>query len=319
MPVAVLDPRRGYLKLLKENTRGTPIATTVSMTVDNRSLQGKWARIKPTYMNNSVHGQREVAAGRRNAAGDFGGQVTMTEIGHAIMAIMGQDTPTGAGPYTHTFLPVTATPTYTIEKNAGGLTGASQSEQFANAVCSKLTLGGQIERDDAVLMYSTSWLAKAPTLITPTAWTQPTSKVVPAALAAYEYPIATGVNDLVCDFSVTIERAADLVKGANNSLDISDAVATQIRVSGFVDMYFVDYSVYSDFTANTERSISIKWLLSASESIQIKMSKLYWDDENLEEGQTFLKRRFPFSTIYDPGAALGAVNIILINNQAAAY
>lgn len=318
MPVAVLSPRRGYLKLLKESVRGTPIAATVSMPVDSRSIQGKWTRVKPDYMNNSVHIQREVAAGRRAAQGDFSGPVLSDSIGNLLMAIFGQDTLTGAGPYTHTFAPITTTPSYSIEKNAGGLSGATSSEQFSNAVCNRLTISGQVDRDDAVLQYQSSWLAKAPTKITATAWTQPTTKVIPAPLTVYENPKGTPVNDLLCEFSVTFEREADFVKGANNSLDISDAVATGFRASGYVDIYFLDYAAYDQFVANTQLSFGVLTALAAGESLRINSTQLYWDDRNLEEGQIFIKQRFALAPIFNATDA-GSMTAILINGQSTAY
>jgi hypothetical protein len=318
MPVAVLSPRRGYLKLIKEVTRGTPLATTISMPVNTRTLQGKWTRIKADYMAGSIQVQRDVAAGRRQSEGDIAGPILSDSFGHILMAIMGQDTITGAGPYTHTFIPNTTTPSYTIEKNTGGIAGASASEQFSNTVCKHVSIMGRIDSDADLLQYASSWIGKAPTLITATAYTQPTTKTIPAALAQWSYPTGTPVPDLVSEFQVNFDREADYVKGANNTLDISDAVAVAFRVSGFVDMYFLDYTYYNDFVANTQRSFDILWTLNANEKIQIKMTQLFWDDEALEEGSTFIKRRFPFTGTIDTG--LGAVvQAILTNNQSVAY
>lgn len=314
MPVAVKSPRTGFLKLAKEATRGTPVAATVNMPVDSRTLQGRFARGTPNYMNNSIFIMREVFKGRQSASGDISGPVTTLEIGNVLMALFGQDTVTGVGPYVHTFAPAVTTPTYSIEKNRG-LTGASASEQFANAICMRATFSGRVEQDDAPLAYASSWLAKAPTLITPTAWTAPTGVVIPAPLLVWTYG-AGSVVDRLAEWSITFEREADFVKGANNSLDISDAVAVAFRVSGYFDVYFIDLTEYNDFVANTQKILRFKTALSANESIEFFVPRAHIMDENANEGGIFQRTRFPFVGVYD---VAGAAQAILTNGQTLAY
>jgi hypothetical protein len=269
-------------------------------------------------MNNSVHVQREIVKGREAAAGDISGPFLATDCGHILMAMFGGDTVTGANPYTHTFRIAATTPTYTIEKNTGGLSAASTSEQFSNAVCSRVTLAGRVEEDEAFVTYQSSWLAKVPTKITPTTWTKSADKPIAAALATFTFGGGPLV-DMLCDWQVTFERETGFVKGANTSLGISDVVATGFKVSGYVDLYFVDYTQYDDFVANTERVINILTAFDGTNSINVKISKGYLTSRDPEEGEQFVKQRFVIEGIYDSGTPLGAVTVELINAQMTAY
>jgi hypothetical protein len=234
------------------------------------------------------------------------------------MAIFGTDTITGTNPYTHKFTVANTTPTYTTERNRGGLSGAANSQQFTNLVARRVTITGRVDQEGAFLRFAVDWLGKAPTLIAATAWTHPTLPEIPASLTAFSYAGAT--PDVLTDFTITFERDADTARGANNSVDISDAVATLFRVRGSVELYFLDWTKYSDFVATTERAISITTAIDANNSLALVIPKAYLTEETPVEGETFIKQRFDVLGIYDATAGtLSAAYATLINAVTPAY
>lgn len=319
MPVALVSPRQGYIKIGKEAvTRGVAAATMTSLDVDSRSVGSRQERIKPQTLTNSVSDLLEVVQGRKWADGDISGRVRTDTFGHLLMAIFGADAITGAGPYTHAFTVNSTTPSYTIEKNIGGLSGASNSEQLLNMVCSRLVISGTPEDRNGEVTFAATFIGKHGTKITATAYTKPTVKPIPAALAVFSYG-GSGVTTELTAWQVAFERIVTPAQGASNALDLDDAVATIFRVSGFLDAYFLNWTrFYDDFVANTQRAISLTSATGAADSLQIVTTGAYLSDHAPEEGGDVVKQRVNFDAIFN-ATDTGAAKVTLLNSVAVAF
>src|SRR5579859_2813618 len=214
------------LAMGKEATWGTSVARTAFLPIEQPRFQPKALRnIIDTGLRGKASQEFDVVPGPGEGTFSFNGNVYLDTFGHILQNILGADTITGAGPYTHTFkeLPTTATAlsSHSVEWQNG-----IQSYLFAGARYSSLTLNFQ--GTDGLLTYQAQGMSKLGTTTAPTATAFTSVSATPGwngviTIAGDATPAT------LLEGSIQLQRGLRPVHGVSGSQDLSDLVPLTLQ------------------------------------------------------------------------------------------
>lgn len=314
MPVPTF---RLFAGLAKETTWGTAVPATTFYPI----LKPKHAVKYQTILDQGF---------RSNAAKDQGWfqGTAHTEIdypdmmfypddsGHLFMGMLGTDTISGAGPYTHTITLLNSAlpPSYTLVKfDALLATARSVAGSYMEDVTLKfahrgaLTVGvkarGKIE---ANVTAPSNTYSSAPILMP---WQ--------GALT-----LGGGSNAKLIDFSLNIKRPVELIFGINNSQDATAGNVGPIEVTGKMTFVPTDFTEINYYLNNTQPATSIVFT-SGTNTLTLQMTKTAFEDPTeLDHGSAYAKISASFRAIAnatDAGTGNSPLKVIAVNGKAAAY
>lgn len=244
-----------YLGLTKEAAFATPVTATHFPPISSESFRDGPEAISEAQIRGLLSMDPKYK-GMQMVSGGFGGVAYPSTLGHLFRAAFGNPVTTGAGPYTHTFIPPQAAagvgkadmPPYSITVNRN----AVQIKRYFGLVLGKLglkfTQGG-------MLTYDTTWLGKDADVVTAPTLVQNTD--TPFQLTANL--TRGGSPDItIQDFSIDITNSFEAVKTINNT-NLIEAIRLSgkrtITFSGTAD--FSSTALYDQFVAYTTQAWSI--------------------------------------------------------------
>lgn len=325
MPIgtpALVSPY-GYARLTKEVTWSTPLAATVDLPTLNRELAGEAARISPEFTAALRSRDLYFIKGRQMARGRLSGPVMSVSTGHILMGTFGSDTISGAGPYNHLFksTQTASLPSYTLEVNHGGLTGATNSEQYAGAMINRLTLSSRFDQDDAVLEWDAEVMSLFPTRVTSTTYATPAATDGPAAASVCTAQYGGSNWAKAAEVTGIITNNLVPVKTANaGSLDLQNMVPALLEGAGTARIVFDAYtSEYTDWTSLTQRAITFTWTFKTADTLLMNIPAAMisnWKFVNRRNG--VVEATFDWRGSHD-ATATGPISMTLVNTRSTAY
>jgi Phage tail tube protein len=253
--------------------------------------------------------------GMQMVSGAFGGIAYPSQLGHVLRAALGPPVTTGAGPFTHTFVPIQAPfvpasgqalPSYSFTVNRDSI----QILRYEGMQCSKLSLKFS---QGGALTYDTSWIGRDASVQTAPTVTLPTD--TPFTLSANIQRNAVAFADLQ-DFSLDISNSIEAVKTINNSdkiTRISWSGRRTIALSGTAD--FASLQLYNDFKAFASTPWTIVFTIGASTLTLEFPALLITDESNNVGGDGRITASFSSEARYDTATAR-AFRAILVNATA---
>lgn len=235
---------------------------------------------------------------------------------HFLMAMLGADAVTGAGPYTHTItlLNTALPPSYTVAKYDAAVATARQAAgvnfeevqlKFANPGIFNVAVKGR---------------GKIPTNATkPTAAYSSAGIYLPwqAALT-----IAGGASTKLIDMELTLKRKIDQIWGIGGTQDVSGQNVDVLEVAGKLTFVPADYTEYNYYVNNTQPTVSIVFT-SGTNTLTLQMSKVaFVAPTPLDSGSPYLKVPASFRAIAnstDAGVGNAPLKVIAVNSRSAAY
>lgn len=235
---------------------------------------------------------------------------------HFLMALLGTDTVTGSGPFTHTItLNNTAnTPSYSCTKFDGLVATARQS---AGVYFEQLTLKFANPGKFAINAVGRGKLATNATK--PTASYSALTPYVPwqAALT-----LNGSSNARLIDCQIDIKRPLGQIWGMSNTQDMTGEVVSDMEVALKMTYVPIDYTEYNLFLNNTQGAFSLIFTSGAS-TLTFQMSKCAFEDPTpIDHGQSFARIMATgraISNATDAGTGNSPLKIVAVNAQASAY
>jgi hypothetical protein len=139
LPYPAITERYGSLSatgLIREASFGVPLPATTFLPMTENTMEADPGWFSPPLMMGTRDKQVFNMYGEAKYAGAVGGPLFPSNAIELLVASIGTDAVTGAGPYVHTISQANLLPSLTVEKNLGGY----QSLQFAGCRVNKFTL-----------------------------------------------------------------------------------------------------------------------------------------------------------------------------------
>lgn len=235
---------------------------------------------------------------------------------HFLMAMMGTDTVTGAGPYTHTITVNNSVnpPSYTFSKFDGLVATARQSAGvYLEQVSLKFANPGK-------LAISAVGRGKLGTNATkPTAAYSTLSPYLPWQGAL---TLNGSANARLIDCQLDIKRPLGQIWGLSNTQDLTGQVVQDLEVDLKMTFVPIDYTEFNLFLNNTQGAFSLIFTSGAA-TLTFQMSKCAFEDPTvIDHGQAFARimatgRAIVNST--DAGTGNAPLKIIAVNAQSGAF
>ncbi|MHB8573540.1 MAG: phage tail tube protein [Candidatus Dormibacteria bacterium] len=312
MPLAVFKRQTGFGK---ESTWGTGVAPTFGMAITGPKPKDDIKALYDDGLRGSPAKDFAYFPGVRQAMFDGDSLYYPDDTPNLLMAILGTDAVTGAGPYTHALTAALTPPSYTISDFLG-ITG-SNSRQYAGCYLSELSFKWATDAD---LKVSFKWGGKASTLIA-----QPTEAYTAlTAVAGWQAALTLGGSSdtRLIDAEVTIKRQLEAVWGANNSQDPTAFVPGPLEVSGKLTVAPDDFTEYAYYTGNTQPTASILFTAGAN-TLTLQMTKTAIEAAQFETGKTFHTLPLSFKAIANStdgtASILSPIKAIVVNSRSTTY
>lgn len=247
--MAQLQSWHRTVALAKETVWGTGVTPTDTIPVSDSTGQTNIEEI----FDDGYRGQAGLVYDAKQGVGhgevSFDGPVFPVEIGHLLMAIFGQDTIAGTGPYTHTFKVVALPPSYTIERLHG--IAAAQAQRYTGARCG--SLGFSWDSASGFLGFSSQWMSKMGSVVTGANPTATATGFFPGRLGVINSTNLTG-RLVSGEFNLTRELEVRSVGGqqepAHINVDRLDATLNLMLLAE-------DLSDYTRYLAGVRQSVDL--------------------------------------------------------------
>ncbi len=294
-----------HLGLAKEVTWGTAVAAA------------KWLPIKDFKPVDEIkypldQGKRGIAAldfgayqGTRLGNLDYGGDFFPDVPPYFLLGVLGKDTVTGVGPYTHAFQLDPAPPSFSISDYYG------VERQWAGARVSELGL--KFATDTGMLEYGVKMLSKASAIVTTTTPTIGTTAPFLGWQAAFSVA-GTGVVGRLLAYEVTFKRILKEIFGANNSQDPSAIYVGGLEVTGKLTVDMPDDNELLHYLNNDQPAIQVV-LTSGTNTITILMTKCAFEKATIDRGQEFVRLDAQIRGLYNTTDA-GPAKVTVVNSVA---
>ena len=304
--------------LAKESSWGTAVGSTIFFPA------GKNAKLDTRYENQLEEGWEGVAGKDKVYIQGTGySELNWPDMWfypdvspNFLMAMLGTDTVTGAGPFTHTLTVnnSTNTPSYSCTKFDNLAATARQSAGvYFEQVSMKFSNPGKFS-------IAASGRGKIATNATkPVASYSALTPYIPwqAALT-----LNSSSNQRLIDCQIDIKRPLSQIWGFSNSQDMTGLVVTDMEVNVKMTYVPIDYSELNLFLNNTQPPFSLVFT-SGTNTLTFQMSKMAFEDPTtLDHGQEYARvmvagRAIVNST--DAGTGNAPIKIIAVNSQSGAY
>lgn len=261
----------GHIGIGKETTWGTPVTATDYVPFISESFVHEIEQV----MENAIWVNRHEPpqyAGLETVKGDIVAEARPGSLGYFLRSCFGPPTTSGAGPYTHVFLPASgafltdcALPPYTIEIHRD----LSSAFQFAGCVVDKLQL--EFGAKQKILKLTASMMGKDVALITKTTPSLETASPWMWDQAAIK--IAGVTNATLEGVSLTIENNLEGVALLNQTRKIG-AIRFNGYIVGNLSLSFdvPNLDEYNRFKAQSEVALEVV-LTSGTNILKIESSK----------------------------------------------
>lgn len=304
--------------LAKETTWGTAVPSTSFFPA------GKNAKLDTRYQNLLDEGYEGIA-GKDKAymQGTGWSEINWPDMWfypdtspHFLMAMMGTDTVTGAGPYTHTItvLNTANTPSYSCTKFDNLVATARQSAGvYFEAISLKYSNPGK---------FSIAATGRGKIATNATKPTASYSTLLPYLPWQGALTLNGSANARLIDCQMDIKRPLSQIWGMSNTQDMTGQVVTDLEVDLKLTFVPIDYTELNLFLNNTQGAYSIIFTSGVS-SLTFQMTKCAFEDPTvIDHGQPFARisasgRAIVNST--DAGTGNSPLKIVAINAQSAAY
>lgn len=308
---------RQVLGLVKESAWGTPLTATTFFPVTKPS--GFVPQLEDDVDDadrNNASGEQAFYQGVGLTPFDTGEMsVWPDDTLHWLMALLGVDTISGAGPYTHPLSLLNAgdPPSYTLTlfdnliANARRISGAQVNEVILKwATKAKVTIQAK-------------GIGKiADTVAKPTEAFSAAAKFLGWQYAAN----VGGVNTKMEEGMITLKRQVDPVYGGSSTQDMTQRSIAELYVNGSYTFAAADDTEKAYYTGNTQPS-SLITFTSGANSLALQMTKTaFGKGGDIARDQKYSRVILPFRAIAnstDAGTGNAPIKITGINTKAVAY
>lgn len=303
MPISALS----YLGLAKEAVWGTPVTAA------------KWLPVKDMKPTDDIkmvldEGKRGIAAkdfgayqGTKLSNLEYGGDFFPDVAPYFLLAVLGADTVSGTGPYTHAFGLGSAPPSLTLQD----FFGHSQERQYAG--CRVSEVGLKFATDTGAVEWTAKLLGKASALVVKTTPTIGTTTPFLGWQAALSIGGTSAPGRLLAA-EWSLKRTLKEVFGANNSQDPSTIYAGILEVTGKMTFDMPDETELQHYLTNDQPSVSVA-LTSGANSVTILTTKTAFEKATVDRSQEFVRVDAQIRGLYNATDA-GPAKITVINSVA---
>lgn len=227
-----------------ETTFGQPIAATTSLPMTGNTLEADPGWFSPELMMATRDRNVFNMYGEAKFAGAVEGPLYPSNAIQLLVAAVGTDVVTGAGPYVHTISQANALKSLTIEKNVGGF----QSLQFAGSRVNKFSLkaptGNEAIHVSADVMAQSVAVMNTPTPVSVT-------NELPFVFAEAALSMFSAARADCHNVEIDIENGVKETYTFSGSHGPSFLTPVTLHVSGKVDVVWSSFTdgTYGDFTA----------------------------------------------------------------------
>lgn len=307
-----------HLGLAKETTQGTAVAAATWMPVKNnvkaedviKWIDDKGLRGAPAMTFGTYQGPMSSEAA---VDGDLFWPIA---CGNLLMAILGQDTVAGAGPYSHAFtLAAGQPPSYTL-----ALFNGYEERAYPGSMLEELGLKFAV---DGGLEWTTKWIgwqSQAATTTTPTIESD-------APFLGWEAAITLGgtADVHLTGFDLTLKRKGDLIWAANDSQKPHATFLGPLDVTGKLTFAIDDDTELNEMLNNTQPAAVITLTQPSSGPVlAIQMSKCAFQKLTPSFSKDYVESDYDVTAIANAtdagsGAPASPCKITLTNTQATSY
>lgn len=305
------------LGLARESAWGTPVvATTFLPVVRPSGFVPQFEDIIDDGDRNNASGEQAYYQGVGLTPFDTGEMLVWPDDSiFLIFALLGVDTITGAGPYTHTLtLLNTADPTSFTLTLFDNLIGTAR--RIAGAQISEMTLKWATK---AKLTMQVKGIGKiADTVAKP-------SEVFSAAAAylGWQYTASvSAANTRIEEGEITLKRDVQPVYGGAGSQDMNQRIIPELFVSGRYTFAAIDDTEKAYYTGNTQPASSIVFT-SGTNTLTLQMTKTaFVKGGDIDRSSKYSRTVLPFKAIAnatDAGTGNAPIKVIAVNGKSTAY
>lgn len=312
-----------YVGWAKETTPGTPVTATVFTPFTSVTPHDIYGYLEDRAMRGSMAPLANVVLGTAHAEYEIQGNVHPDTIGHPIMGVLGKDTVTGAGPYSHVLSTLnnaaTASnqpPTYTMVDFDGVVTTARQMAYF---MFSEVTFNFS---PDTLLTYTTHGIGRKSGSVAAPTNVPTTTAVMPGWNTAVT--IGGSGNTKVLSGSLSIKRGLVIPDTLNASQDPTMFFGGDVTVDGSLSFIPTDDTERALYSGNTQPAVVITITQPTSNySIAFQMTKCAFRDAQANRGQEYVTLPMNFTAVANTtdatAGATSPIKVTISNNQSAAY
>lgn len=303
-----------FIGFAKETTWGTPVTPTVFIPSKGPKVDLK---VGGDY-DDGYRGNRSknfsYSQGEGHSEVEFPTvRVYPDDAIHFLMAMLGTDAISGAGPYTHEITLDSSganPPSYTVAKFDGLVATAKQATGV------HLTQVDLKYASPGIMTIASKGLGKIPTDATkPTPTYSSSSFYVPwqAALT-----LGGGANARLVDMSLSLKAAVTQNWGMGGTQDVTSQTVDVLDATGSMTFVPIDYTEYNYYKNNTQPAISVLFT-SGTNTLTLQMSKAVIADAPIDSSTTQQRIAANFTALENATDGNGPIKVIAVNSRATAY
>lgn len=306
--------------LAKETTWGTPVAATTFYRVKSPKYSVKYASTIEDGMSASA--AKDQAWYQATGATDFDlGELLFypDDTVHPLMGLLGTDTVTGTGPYTHTLTLNNSAfpPSYTLARYSGLQANA---DQFPGCLFSEATLKFS---NPGKFTFNAKGMGMLPTpaggVTKPTAAFSAAPILMPWQGA---FTIGGSSNLRAIDFEVQIKRPVEMIFPMSGQQGPGAYNVSVMEVTGKLTFTSVDMTEVNYYLNNTQPVVSAVFT-SGTNSLTLQMSKCAFESPTeIDHGQPYARTTASFRAIAnsaDAGTGNAPIKITVANGRSTTY
>jgi hypothetical protein len=279
-----------HLGLAFETTFGTKVTPTVWVPVNSCKPVDDIKKINDEGRRANLTKIFNVYDGVQSGKVDIGMDAYPDAVGYFLKAILGQDTVTGSGPYTHKFTLVNAA-------------GPSSTLSFYNGVAEHAYAGAMIT--DVSFKFDTEGVMSCDAKYTGILGTVVTTTVpvYSTALPFMGYQASLLVNSLantnLVAGEVTIKRDVKLLYGANASTAPTKASSGRVQVSGKLTFDIENETAEYNLFGGADVPLVLTFTQSANVSLAFQFTLADITKANIDSSQEFVRVDMEFDAYYN--------------------
>lgn len=294
-----------WLGVAKETTWGTAVNPAYYVPFKDAKPVDEIDTVKDQGIRGAMAQTYNILQGVKHSSMDLSGETFPDSIGLLILAMLGVDTVTGTGPYTHTFkLARTAQPPSLTHSRYDG----TNMRQFSGHVAEELSFKWA---DKAALEYTFKSQGKSSAVAT----TQTPTVTTTLPFLNWQFAVTLGgsANLNLVGFDISLKRKLYVQHAANNSQDPTAIIAQGLEVTGKATFDKVDDTELSDFLNNTQPSLILTGTQGTNQLV-IQMTKCAFLKDSVN-GKEVVQGDVEFEGV-DNNTDNGPVLIKVINSVA---
>lgn len=308
-----------FMGIAKETTWGTAVPATTFFRGKPKVALSDKSPTKETGFSGIAAETHGYSPGVRDTSVDTGSLLFYgDDTVHLLMGILGVDTVSGSGPYTHTItlLNTGLPPSYTFQRFTGAVATA---DQIAGMRWSEVDLKFS---NPGTLSVEAKGLGKILTQAT-----KPTNAY--STLAPYlpwQGVVTYGGSSYakLIDGQLTIKRNIEPIYGMNGAQDQSDQNADVLGVTGSLTVVPADLTEFNYYLNGNQEALSVAFIPpTGTNQITFQMTKAQLlDGTELDDTKTYLTGMLKFEGIAnstDGGTGNSPLKVIAVNAKTTTY